>query len=290
MQFWSGTPFMKTTEIVAVAQMFDEAGYDGLICSDHLIYPRELSSPYPDSPTGRPGWAPDTAWPDTWVLIGAMAAVTRRLRFSNAVYVAPARPLLEVAKQVATAAVLAEGRVSLGVGVGWMREEYELLGQDFGTRGKRLDEMIPALRELWRGGWVSWSGEYYQIPELMLEPHPEAPVPILCGGESEAALRRAARLCDGWVGYAYRWDDAVGYADKLTTLRREYGREGEAFDILLALLEPPTPDLYKRAQDAGITAVMSAPWMGTELPPGGPERFREPIERFAETIIAKVGR
>ena len=89
---------MKTTEIVAVARMFDEAGYDGLICSDHLIYPRELSSPYPDSPTGRPGWPPETAWPDSWVLIGAMAAVTRRLRFSNAVYIAPARPLLEVAK------------------------------------------------------------------------------------------------------------------------------------------------------------------------------------------------
>ena len=145
MQFWSGTPFMKTTEIVPVARMFDEAGYDGLICSDHLIYPRELSSPYPDSPTGRPGWGPETAWPDSWVLIGAMAAVTRRLRFSNAVYVAPARPLIEVAKQVATASVLSEGRVSLGVGVGWMREEYELLGQDFATRGKRLTEMIPAV-------------------------------------------------------------------------------------------------------------------------------------------------
>jgi alkanesulfonate monooxygenase SsuD/methylene tetrahydromethanopterin reductase-like flavin-dependent oxidoreductase (luciferase family) len=160
MQFWSGTPFMKTTEIVAVARMFDEAGYDGLISSDHLIYPHELSSPYPDSPTGKPGWAPETAWPDSWVLIGAMAAITQRLRFSNAVYVAPARPLIEVAKHVATASVLSEGRVSLGVGVGWMREEYELLGQDFDTRGKRLTEMIPALRELWRGGWVSWSGEY----------------------------------------------------------------------------------------------------------------------------------
>lgn len=182
MQFWSGTPFMKTTEIVAVARMFDEAGYDGLICSDHLIYPRELSSPYPDSPTGRPAWPPETAWPDSWVLTGAMAAVTKRLRFSNAVYIAPARPLLEVAKQVATASVLSEGRVSLGVGVGWMREEYKLLGQDFDTRGKRLNEMIPALRELWRGGWVSWSGQYYQVPELMVEPHPEAPVPILCGG------------------------------------------------------------------------------------------------------------
>jgi alkanesulfonate monooxygenase SsuD/methylene tetrahydromethanopterin reductase-like flavin-dependent oxidoreductase (luciferase family) len=87
--------------------------------------------------------------PDSWVLIGAMASITRRLRFSNAVYVAPARPLLEVVKQVATASVISEGRVSLAVGAGWMRDEFDLLGQDFGNRGKRLDEMIPALRALW---------------------------------------------------------------------------------------------------------------------------------------------
>ena len=79
-------------------------------------------------------------------------------------------------------------------------------------------------------------------------------MPILCGGESDAALRRAARLCDGWVGYAYAWDDAVRYVEKVHALRREYGRETEPFDILLALLEPPTPDLYKRAEDIGITA------------------------------------
>ncbi|OBB44059.1 TIGR03619 family F420-dependent LLM class oxidoreductase [Mycobacterium sp. 852002-51961_SCH5331710] len=288
MEFWSGTAFMKTSEILGLARAFDEAGYDGMVCSDHMIYPRELGSPYPDSPTGKPMWAPETSWPDCWVQIGAMAAVTNRLRFSNAVYIAPARPLLEVAKQVATASVLSDGRVSLAAGVGWMREEYELMGQDFGTRGKRLDEMIPALRELWRGGWVSWSGDYYQVPEMMIEPHPVAPVPILCGGESEAALRRAARLCDGWVGYAYQWDEAVGYAQKLRALLREYGRENEPFDIMLALLEPPSPDLYKRAEDAGITAVMCSPWMGMDLEPGGVERYREPIERFAETIIAKV--
>ena len=96
MQFWSGTAFMQTSEALAVARMFDEAGYDGIVCSDHMIYPRELASPYPDSPTGKPMWSPDTAWPDSWVLIGAMAAVTQRLRLSNAVYVAPARPLIEV--------------------------------------------------------------------------------------------------------------------------------------------------------------------------------------------------
>jgi probable F420-dependent oxidoreductase len=288
MQFWSGTAFMKTTEAVAVARMFDEAGYDGIVASDHMIYPRELASPYPDSPTGKPMWTPDTAWPDSWVLIGAMAAVTSRLRFSNAVYVAPARPLLEVAKQVATASVISQGRVSLAAGVGWMREEYDLMGQDFTTRGKRLDEMIPALRALWRGGWVSWHGDYYEVPEMMIEPHPEAPVPILCGGESEAALRRAARLCDGWVGYAYAWDDAVRYAQRLQELRREYGRESEPFDIMLALLEPPSPDLYKRAEDAGITAVMCSPWGFGEVGSGDVERLREPIERFAENIIEKV--
>ena len=287
MQFWSGTPFMKTSEILPVARMLDEAGYDGVISADHMVFPRELNSPYPDSPTGKPGWPPETPWPDTWVLTGAMAAVTSRLRFSNAVYIAPSRPLVEVAKLVATASVLSDGRVSLGVGVGWMREEYELMGQDFSTRGKRLDEMIPALRALWQGGWVSWQGTHYQVPEMMIEPHPPAPVPILCGGESDAALRRAARSCDGWVGYAYAWDDAVRYVEKLKVLRREYGRASEPFDIMLALLEPPSVDLFKRAEDVGITAVMCRPWVGMEGA-SDVEAYREPIERFAETVIEKV--
>jgi probable F420-dependent oxidoreductase len=287
MQFWSGTPFMKTSEILPVARMLDEAGYDGVISADHMVYPRELSSPYPDSSTGKPGWPPETPWPDTWVLTGAMAAVTSRLRFSNAVYIAPSRPLVEVAKLVATASVLSDGRVSLGVGVGWMREEYELMGQDFTTRGKRLDEMIPALRALWQGGWVSWSGAHYQVPEMMIEPHPPAPVPIMCGGESDAALRRAARMCDGWVGYAYAWDDAVRYAEKLHALRREFGCGSEPFDIMLALMEPPSVDLFKRAEDVGITAVMCRPWTGLEGA-SDVEAYREPIERFAETIIEKV--
>ncbi|BCQ08955.1 LLM class F420-dependent oxidoreductase [Mycobacterium heckeshornense] len=292
MQFWSGVAFLSATEAIAVARMFDEAGYDGVVCVDHMIYPQQLSSPYP-SPTGRPMWSPETPWPDTWVLIGAMAAVTTRLRFSNAVYVAPARPLLEVAKQVATSSVIAGGRVSLAVGAGWMREEFDLMGQDFANRGKRLDEMIPALRALWRGGWVSWSGRYYEVPELMLEPHPAQPVPILCGGESDAALHRAARLCDGWVGTAYAWDEAVYYVERLKAFRRSYGRHDEPFEIMLALRERASPDLYKRAADLGVTAVMCSPWAGwDDLVSGGSsagsaERFRPAIERFAETIIGK---
>jgi alkanesulfonate monooxygenase SsuD/methylene tetrahydromethanopterin reductase-like flavin-dependent oxidoreductase (luciferase family) len=155
--------------------------------------------------------------------------------------------------------------------------------------------MIPALRALWQGGWVSWSGRYYHVPELMIEPHPPAPVPILCGGESDAALRRAARLCDGWVGYAYAWDDAVRHVEKLTALRTRYGCQ-TPFQIMLALYEAPTPDLVKRAEDLGITGLMCSPWTtldditagahgSLELDAG---RYRRPIERFAETVIAKT--
>jgi probable F420-dependent oxidoreductase len=273
MQFWCGTPFLNTVEIPSVARMLDEAGYDGVITADHLIYPRTLTSPYP-TPDGKPFWAPETSWPDTWVTIGAMASVTTRLRFSNAVYIAAARPLLEVAKQVATASVLSGGRVSLAVGAGWMREEFELLGQDFDNRGPRLDEMIQALRTLWQGGWVSWQGDYYSVPEMMLEPHPPSPVPILCGGESAAALRRAARMCDGWVGTADR-----------------------PFEIVVSLRDAPSADLHRRAEDIGVTAVMCSPWMGVDHIGSGAsdglkqpaERFRAPIERFAEDVIARCG-
>ena len=101
---------------------------------------------------------------------------------------------------------------------------------------------------------------------------------------SSMALRRAARLCDGWVGTAYAWDDAVGYVQKLTALRREYGRGDEPFEIMLALLEMPSVDLYRRAEDIGITAVMCAPWIGAE------DGYRPSIERFAQTVIEKFRR
>jgi alkanesulfonate monooxygenase SsuD/methylene tetrahydromethanopterin reductase-like flavin-dependent oxidoreductase (luciferase family) len=134
---------------------------------------------------------------------------------------------------------------------------------------------------------VSWSGDHYQVPEMMIEPHPPAPVPIMCGGESDVALRRAARLCDGWVGYAYAQDEAIGYAQRLTELRQEYGRENEPFDVLVALLEPPSVDLYRRAEDAGITQVMVRPWFGQDTGTAGAEAYRPAIEKFAEEIIEK---
>lgn len=296
MKFWTGTAFMKTTEMPAVATMLDQAGFHGVLVSDHLIYPKEMKTVYPGHESGKMFWHPETDWPDAWVLIGAMAAVTENLHFGNNVYIAPSRPILEVVKQVGTAAAISHGRVSIGLSAGWMREEFELLGQDFDNRGPRLNEMIQALRELWKGGWVSFKGDYYDIPEMTIEPHPPSPVPILCGGESTAALKRAARYCDGWVGTAYTIDDAEKWIERINGYRREFGRDNQPFDIIVGLRDQPSTELYKRAEKIGITGVMCSPWANWEATHSGDhdhllgtaERYREPIERFAEDIIAKL--
>ncbi len=149
-------------------------------------------------------------------VVSALAASTSNLIFTTGIYIAPARDLLTVAKSVATAAVLSDNRLRLGVGVGWCKEEFDQTGQDFATRGKRLDEMIVALRALWRGGWVEFHGEYYDVPECQMEPSPTVPVPIMGGGHSPVALRRTAALCDGWIAAgAYSEDEAWAHLGEL---------------------------------------------------------------------------
>jgi probable F420-dependent oxidoreductase len=295
-KFWVATAFMDTRQLVPIARLLDEAGYHGVLMSDHLFYPKELTSRYPYSPKpdGSPIWDPETAWPESFVMIGAMAAVTTNLHFTNNIYVAGHRPILQVAKEVGTAAVISDNRVALGVAAGWMREEFELQGQDYANRGKRLNEMIPALRELWKGGWVEWHGEHYDIPAMMLEPHPTEAVPIYCGGHTDAALRRAARYCDGWIGNAYPLAECATYIDKIRGYLREYGREDVPFEFIVGVYAMPSPDTYKRAEDIGITGTMCVPWaMDQNISKGDrtgllqpAEAYRPSIERFATDVLA----
>lgn len=296
MKFWCATAFMQTPELVPIARLLDEAGYHGLMVSDHLVYPRQLESKYPYSPhpDGRPIWEPEASWPDPWVLIGAMSSVTSQLHFTTNIYIAGHRPILQVAKEVSTASVLSAGRVALGVGAGWMREEFDLQGQDFTNRGARLTEMIQALRELWKGGWVSWKGTHYDIPELTMEPHPPAPVPIYVGGHTDAALRRAAKVADGWIGNAYPWDDAARYTGRLRQFLREEGRDESSFEIICGLYALPTADLYRRAaEELGITGTLCLPWAMAGIDPNVTRSPAEVaatygphIQRFADEVLS----
>jgi probable F420-dependent oxidoreductase len=297
-KFWAVTAFMRSDELIGIAQLLDEAGYHGVAVSDHVCYPRELKSPYPYSPypDGRPIWEPETSWPDTWVLIGAMVGATKRLHFTNNIYIAGNRPILVVAKQVSTAAVLSGNRVELGVAAGWMREEFELNGQDWDNRGRRLNEMIQALRVLWQPGWVEWHGQYYDIPEMTLGPAPTAPIPIYTGGHTEAALRRAARFGDGWIGNAYPYDEAAQHIGELRRYLKEYGREDEPFEILCGFYEPPSVDLYRRAaEELGVTSTYCLPWSSLDdnsegridAQLGTASGYRDAIARFADEIVSR---
>lgn len=297
MRFHVAVTFLDVAEALAVARAADELGYDGIYVSDHIFFPRDLQSPYTYStrPDGAPFWQPDTPWPDPWCFISAMAACTSRVRFTTGVYVAPARDLVTVAKQVGTAAAISGGRVNLGVGVGWCREEFEATGQDFATRGRRLDDMIPALRALWGTGWVEYHGPWYDVPPMRMEPAPPAAVPIYGGGHSAPALRRAAELCDGWVGAGvYRMEEARHHLGELRQALDRAGRRDAPFDVLLALRERPDPDLYRRlGEEEGVTDLQCAPWMAVAAEPGEPADRRtarriDALARFADEVVAKA--
>ena len=301
MRFHQSVTFLPTTQALELARAADDQGYDGMYVSDHMFFPRHRRSRYTYStrqdgaPSFGDHWDPDTEWPDSWCFVSAMAAVTRRLRFTTGVYIAPARDLITVAKQVGTAAVLSSGRVAMGVGVGWCEEEFAATGQDFHNRGKRLDDMIPALRALWGGGWVEYHGAYYDVPPMRMEPAPPGPIPIIGGGHSPPALRRAAALCDGWVAAgAYDPEQARGYLASLAAERRRAGRDHEDFLIYLSLWARPDADLYRSFEEEhGVTDILCAPAMLASVDPSAPaeDQLRARVDasaRFADEIMAKM--
>jgi len=288
LKFVCSLAFTPPDQLLALARAADAAGFDSVAVSDHLVHPRKIATPYPYTADGAPRWQPFTAWPDPWVAIGAMAAVTTRVRFLTSVFVLPLRNPFLVAKAVGTAAVLSGGRVTLGVGAGWMREEFALLEQRFEARGRRMDEMIELLRALWAGGWVERRGEFYSFDALEMSPAPAEPVPIWVGGVSEPALRRAATRGDGWISDLHTLEEVRGIAVRLGALRADSERAGRPFALVAALKDAFGLDGYRRAADAGVTHLQTMPWV---FRPGAGDSLEgkcDAIRRFGEEVVAPL--
>jgi probable F420-dependent oxidoreductase len=255
--------------------------------SDHVVYPARLESRYPYTPDGVPLFSPDEDWPDPWVAVGAMSAVTSRLRFLTNVYVLPLRNPFVVAKAVGTAAYLSRGRVGLGIGAGWMAEEFELMGQPFARRGKRMDEMVEVVRTLWRGGMVEHHGEFYDFDPVEMRPAPPAPVPIYVGGHSEIAMRRAATLGDGWLGMYYSVEELEQHCRTLERAREDAGTADRPFEIIASPMVTPTAENCERLEAAGVTTILTSAWMAQGvLGPDSTEQAIELIATFGERFIA----
>lgn len=275
--------FVPTEELRELAIAADELGYASLAIADHVVDLEELQTPYPYEADGTRRWDASCEWPDPWVLAASLAAVTTRLTFFTSIYVTALRSPYQVAKSVGTAAVLSGGRVRLGVGVGWCREEFDLLGQDFGVRGRATDEGLALLRTLWEQEWASSDGPLFPTPRLTMSPRPDSRVPILIGGMSEIALRRAARH-DGWIGDICSTDEAIGFATRLQKLRTEIGVT-EKPAVIAALNDALVPDDFARAEAGGVTEVMTQPWMYYYGRRATLDQKLDGMERFATDVL-----
>lgn len=255
MQFWLVVPWTPAEEMMELAKLADELGFDGLMGADHGFIPQSMVADYPYTEDGKPPITGDMAYPEVWTTIAAMSAVTKRIRFSCAVYVLPLRNPIEIAKATGTIARISNNRLVLGAGVGWMKEEFDVYGVDFKTRGKRMNETIEVLNKLWDGGYVEHHGEFFDFDPLQIAPAPTQRIPIWLGGASAPALRRAGRYAQGWIGNGNEIDDMPLIFSQLHEARVANERENEPFDITLALKGMASVDQMKQFQDQGATGT-----------------------------------
>jgi probable F420-dependent oxidoreductase len=276
MQYWINLIGVPYEHLFPIAAEAEQLGFAGLALADHLAVPTVIDSPYPGG--ARP-WTENDDWPDVWVTIGAMAAVTSRLRFVTNVYVAPMRHPLIIAKAVGTASVISNGRVVFGAGIGWMVEEFDSAASSFRTRGKRTDEILRILRDAWDTGRVTAQGTHYRFAEVNLRPQPTTRIPIWIGGHSEPAVERAVTLGDGWIS-GRTLQDAAPLIERLRQRRIEVGRGDDPFDIAVSLYSPPTAAGLSAHRRAGIEHLKVDPWDGGHRAPlqtkiDGMRRFAE---------------
>lgn len=286
MRFWQFLRFTAPEELPALAQKVEESLFHGVVLGDHLVFPEKIESPYPYSTDGKVLWDPATPWPDVWVAIAAMAAVTRRIHFSTNIFVLPLRNPFEMARCASTLSAISNNRVALGTGVGWMEEEYRAVGVDFKTRGKRYDEMIDIMRLLWTGEMVEFHGEIFNFSRLQMSPKPLGRVPIYLGGGSPPAMRRAARKGDGWITGNFARETIAGTIASLRSMLREAGREAEAFELIAPV--GANLDFIKELRDLGATSIIDLSSRRDIGPDRTLQQKADYFNRYSDEIISKV--
>jgi probable F420-dependent oxidoreductase len=286
MDFWIATMFLDASQMVGIAKAAEKLGYTGLALADHIAVPASYQSLHPSGQ--RDVFDERGLFPDSLTSIAAMATATDRLRFMTYVYVVTMREPFSVARQAGTVSTLAQGRLALGVGAGWLREEIELLGQDPRTRGKRLDEMLDIVRAFLEEGTTEYHGEFFDFGPTGMYPKPSHPVPIWVGGKTPVALARAARQ-DGWLGMNYPMEEIEALLPALSKARKSQaeldGAEKTDFETIVIPLAEPTEALYEDLEKRGVTGTVCAPW-GLGDPTYDSESAKiDALATFAERFI-----
>ena len=287
MKFVLSTSFSTVSHLTSLAPVAEDHGWEAMSFSDHVVNPERISTPYPYTEDGSRRWQPFTDWPDPWVMIGALATITKRLRFTNNVFVLPMRNPFLVAKAISTAAIVSDNRVTPAFGVGWSADEFGLMQQDFTTRGKRADEMLEIMRLLWSGEMVEYQGQHYQFDALEMNPAPDQYIPIWIGGISDPAMKRAARLGDGWVTDLQTSDEIIQSIARIRQWRQEYEREDKPFEIMATPSDAWDVDGYKRLADAGVNHILTMPWAFYHGETEELDKKIDGVKRYADDIISR---
>ncbi|HTT77328.1 MAG TPA: LLM class F420-dependent oxidoreductase [Candidatus Binataceae bacterium] len=279
--FANSGPFSRPDLFAQLARDAEELGFESIWTVEHVIIPQP-HMPYPGSKDGQMPGGDSVAIPDPLIPLAYAAAITSKIKLATGIVIVPQRHPLYLAKQLATLDVLSHGRVILGIGSGWMKEEFEAVDVPFNTRGARTDESIQAMRALWSATPASFHGKYYHFHEAKSLPKPvqAGGVPIHVGGYSAAAARRAARFGDGFF-------PTIVQPDKLKEIfaqvREEAGKAGrDSSPIEFTAMAAAKLDAVKATQDVGVHRVIFGP------PSSDPMKLRAGLERIANEIIAKL--
>lgn len=271
-------PFIQPEGLTLLAQTAEEVGVESLWAVEHVVVPMGYESTYPYSENGKMPGSEEVPIPDPLVWLTYAAAVTKKIKLATGIIILPQRHPFYLAKEAATLDMLSGGRFMLGVGVGWLEEEFKALNIPFKRRGAITDESIGALRDLWSKGASDHKGDYYAWPSVESNPKPlQGKVPIIIGGHSKASARRAARYGDGF--FPARPDKLE---ECLAELKAECGRIGrDPGEIEISTGSIPTLDEVRRLEDMGVSRF-------TVGPPGfTPDALREGLEKLGNELISK---
>ena len=243
--------FMRPLALAA-----EEAGYDAFVIPDSICYPEISDSKYPYTADGNRAFLEDKPFVDAFALIAYLSAITERIRFNTSVVKLPLRHPVLLAKQLSSTALLANNRLTFGVGLSPWPDDYEAVDVPWARRGKRLDEMLDIIRGLCAGDFFEYDGEIFQVPSIKICPVATKPVPFIIGGHSEPAMRRAVLKGDGWIHAGGNADELDVLLKRMGELRREYGKENDPFEIHVISMDAYSPDGIRKLEDMGITDVM----------------------------------
>jgi probable F420-dependent oxidoreductase len=276
-------PKCSPENMTAVARMADEMGYHSVWVTDHVVLAENVQSYYPYRSHGRWDYPPETYWLDPLLSLCWVAASFPNLQIGTSITVVPLRNPVLLAKQISTLDFLSGGRFILGIGAGWMKEEFDFIGVDFAKRGKRVTEMVRLMRELWAGESVDFKGDLWRIKGCKMYPRPiQSNIPILWGGHSDSALKRVARMGDGWHPTQITLEQLETGIEKLEAYSRESGRDPESVQIVArpGNTYAITPETHARHLELGVDHLV----MDTPIKQEDPklEILRESMAKVAE--------